>query len=95
MTGRESTGGNTPAEDPRQYEQQWDELSQKELLMGIFAELQQIRVSLQQPETDESEPMYQCEQCGETVPQSDLEAHAKRHNAHPELIADLFRRIEP
>lgn len=82
------------------FEQQWDDLDDKVILVQILTELQQIRMALtdatQSPQTDRSsEPMYECKRCGKQVLQREAEQHARRqHKAPVDMVGSMFTEVE-
>lgn len=78
------------------YSQQWDELEEKEILIGILTELQQIRLHLQGAESQQenSEQMFECTRCGTTVTEANKAEHARKsHKAPPGLEDNLFSKV--
>ena len=78
------------------YQQQLDDISEKDLLLEIMAELKAIRYSLEQEKRrpnatisepqSESEDRYQCLQCREIVKEEQRQKHlTDQHNAPAEL----------
>ena len=103
MTNHKSRTAETPDEDPRgstDFEQQWDDLDDKVILVQILTELQQIRMALtqgrQHPQTDRnSAPMYECKRCGTQVTQGEKERHAyKQHKAPTDMVGGMFTEVE-
>ena len=103
MSDRKSRVAETPEEDPRgstDFEQQWDDLDDKVILVQILTELQQIRMALtgatQGTQTDrKSESMYECKRCGEQVTQGEKERHAyKQHKAPTDMVGGMFTEVE-
>jgi hypothetical protein len=93
MSEKKSGTAETPADDPRGMEQQWQDLSEKELLIGVLTELQQIRLLLQGAENDESERTdgFACDLCGEVVQKDDRHTHAvSGHNVHSSEVDSMF-----
>ncbi|QAS68861.1 CCHC zinc finger protein [Haloferax tailed virus 1] len=80
------------------YEQQFEELDEKVVLVQILSELQAIRQLLTDAETDaqsdsSTEATYRCTLCpGDvTVPEAKREAHAQsEHNAPPGMELEMF-----
>jgi len=75
------------------YEEEWQDLSEKEIMIGVLTELQQIRLLLQETETDRdaSEQMFECKRCGEHVTSADKHTHATNgHNAHSGMVDQMF-----
>ena len=82
------------------FEQQWDDLDDKVILVQILTELQQIRMALtgaaQHPQTDRnSAPMYECKRCGKQVTEGEAPRHGyKEHKAPPDMVAGMFVEVE-
>ena len=82
------------------FEQQWDDLDDKVILVQILTELQQIRMALTQgrqgTQTDrKSESMYECKRCGEQVTQGEKERHAyKQHKAPTDMVGGMFTEVQ-
>lgn len=84
-----------PSEEQREeYQQQLDDITEKDLLLEIMAELKAIRYELQndgfesinQPGGEETD-RYQCLQCREIVKEDDRQKHLmEQHNA-PEVLS--------
>lgn len=69
---------------------EWEDLTQKEILIGCLTELQQIRMALEADEP-EQEPQVLCTRCGWDGPESLKESHAKeRHKAPPDIANGMF-----
>jgi len=87
---------NTPlTEDERQeYEEQLDQLTEKDLLLQILVELQTIRYYMQ-PQQEESSN-YRCKQCNEIVPEDGRSKHLQdSHGAPAELpVESEFERVK-
>jgi len=67
--------------------------NEKELLVGILTELQQIRLTLQDTQTPEPVDEYICKRCGKTVAESDRKKHAETHNYPTDHAGQLFKRV--
>lgn len=83
-------------DEPRDYEDEWNDLTERDLLEGIFIELTQIRALLSEAETSqESGPsMYECKKCGKTVKEGEREQHASgRHSAPGGMVESLFEEV--
>jgi len=88
--------------DTDDFEQEWDDLDAKVILAQILSELQQIRMTLQNAETDaqsesDAETIYRCTKCPDDthVPASDRERHARsEHNAPDGMVKSLFEVVE-
>ena len=86
---------DTPTDRREEFEQQWADLTEKEILMGVLHELQQIRLLLQaaDDEPTEATQMYECEWCGQHIREDKRQAHAKQHGAPPGFTDRLFTRV--
>ena len=82
------------------FEQQWDDLDDKVILVQILTELQQIRMALTGPtqgsQTDRnSATMYECKRCGEQVTQGEKERHAMNaHKCPADMVDGMFVEVE-
>jgi hypothetical protein len=82
------------------YGDEWDQLTEKELLVGILTELQQIRMAVTQAESDASDDAdsadtYECTHCGAAVTAAERTQHAHNtHNAPPEMVDGMFEVVE-
>ena len=103
MTDHKSHVAETPDEDPRgsdDFEDQWNDLDEKVILVQILTELQQIRLLLSQADSgasdaSEDKDTYQCQRCPETVPADARERHARSaHKAPPETVDGMFEVVE-
>ena len=78
------------------YTDDWNDLTEKEILIGILTELQQIRLLLSEADTGASDDAdetdtYRCQRCNETVPADARERHARKtHKAPPDMAERLF-----
>jgi len=72
-----------PEDELQQYEEQLQDVDEKTILIWQLAELTAIRQALTQESVDNSEPVYECKHCGETVSKDEREQHAESHNAPP------------
>jgi len=94
MTEKSKTA-ETPENDPR--EQEWQELDDKEILMGVLTELQQIRLLLQGAENGHegtSESVYECTKCGTQVKKDERRDHAiSSHKAPPDMVDGIFKEV--
>jgi len=75
------------------YSEQYDDLEEKDILIGILTELQQIRVMLQTRDTgdDDTPPTYACDRCDAEVPEDKRAAHARdAHKAPPGMATEIF-----
>jgi hypothetical protein len=81
-----------------EYQEQWEELDEKTILVQILAELQQIRTLLSDANTGTQEDAsngggYRCRHCGALVPADDRERHAtSEHKAPPERVDAMFEK---
>jgi hypothetical protein len=81
-----------------EYQEQWEDLDEKTILVQMLAELQQIRTLLSDADTGahegaSNEEGYQCRHCGALVPADDRERHAvSEHKAPPERVDAMFER---
>jgi formylmethanofuran dehydrogenase subunit E len=83
-----------PEDELEQYEEQLQDVDEKTILIWQLAELTAIRQLLETPEPQsESETLYECDHCGETVPKEELGSHADSHNAPPGEYESLFSEI--
>jgi len=82
------------SDNTNDYTDEWDELSEKEILIGILTELQQIRMAVTDASDDaEGERGYRCRRCNETVPADAREQHARStHKAPPGMVDGMFER---
>jgi len=83
--------------DPNDYAAEYDELDDKDILIGILTELQQIRVMLQARDTgdDDTPPTYACDRCDATVPKDKRAAHARdAHKAPPSMATEIFTEVD-
>mgnify|MGYP000235144372 CR=1 FL=1 len=72
--------------DADDYADEWDDLTEKELLVGVLTELQQIRLLLSDAdrERDADPDQYECTECRTTVPADKRERHVReQHKAPP------------
>jgi len=80
------------------YEQEWDNLDEKEILMGILTELQQIRLLLQAENLDQedsSKQLFECTKCGKTYSKDERREHAmSTHKAPEDMVDSLFTEID-
>lgn len=88
--------------DDPDFADEWDDLTEKEILVGILSELQQIRVVLSEADSgaqseSSGDVMYRCTRCpdGTEVAKGDRERHAmKQHKAPSDMVGSLFERVE-
>jgi hypothetical protein len=74
-------------------EQDFHDLTEKEILIGVLTELQQIRLTLQstQADTETQTAVLSCQRCEWEGPQEKATAHAREaHKAPPSLADSLF-----
>jgi len=77
------------------YADQYDDLDDKDILIGILTELQQIRLRLDARERDDTPPTYECDRCGATVPKDGRAPHARdAHKAPPEEVKRIFTQVD-
>lgn len=82
------------------FEQQFEDLDTKVVLVQILTELQQIRLLLSEatgdaPRDSDAPTTYQCTKCPATVPADGRERHARaEHNAPAGMEAALFEKVE-
>lgn len=84
-------------EDRAEYEQEYQDLSEKDILIGILTELQQLRLLLSNADTGTTQDagadarMYECQHCDATVKAGERERHAESaHKAPPDMAESLF-----
>ena len=71
----------------------FDELTEKEILMGIWMELQRMNASNSREDT--SEPLYSCDKCEWEGTAEDRQRHAQeQHKAPPNMLDSLFTQVE-
>ena len=79
------------------YAAEYDDLEDKDILIGILTELQQIRVMLQARDAgdDDTPPTYACDRCDAEVPEDKRATHARdAHKAPPSLAEGMFTRVD-
>ena len=82
------------------FEDEWDGLDEKLILVQILTELQQIRMTLTDDTDDaqrdkNTEPTYRCRKCQATVEPSDRERHAlNAHKCPADMVAGMFVEVE-
>ena len=82
------------------FEDQWQDLDEKVILVQILTELQQIRMALTDATDDaqrdeNTEPTYRCRKCQATVEPSDRERHAlNAHKCPADMVAGMFVEVE-
>ena len=78
------------------FEDQWDGLDEKLILVQILSELQQIRMTLTDATDDaqrdkNTDPTYRCLKCQATVEAPDRERHAlNAHKTPADMVDGLF-----
>ena len=83
-----------------QYEQQWQDLPEKVILVQILAELQRLNQTLSDAETDAQsdaadETAYRCRKCTEVVEADARERHARsQHKAPADMVDGMFEEVE-
>ena len=80
-----NSGDFTP-EQKEQFEQELQETDATAILLGIHAELAQIRTLLEESNTGDSsasEREYECTFCGDTYPESEIVDHAQEAHKAP------------
>lgn len=84
-------------DDPVDYQAEWESLSERDLLEGIFIELTQIRALLSQlaengePGDSGAASVYECDRCNATVKPGEREQHAVgQHSAPVDMVDSLF-----
>ena len=86
--------------DTEDFEDQWQDLDEKVILVQILTELQQIRMTLTDDTDDaqrdkNTEPTYRCRKCQATVEPSDRERHAMNaHKCPADMVAGMFVEVE-
>jgi len=82
------------------YADDWQDLTEKEILIGILTECQQIRMAVTQADSTASDDSdtadtYECTHCGATVTAAERKQHAySKHNAPPEMVGGMFEVVE-
>lgn len=79
------------------FEDQLEDLSEKDLLIGILAELKWLRVALTtDAEAGEAPDVYRCDTCGDRVAADERERHlVDQHKAPPGVdVAAHFDAVE-
>ncbi len=72
---------------------EWDELTEKEILIGVLTELQQIRMELQsaQTDTERDTAVLSCQRCEWQGSKEKATAHARDvHKAPPSIADSIF-----
>lgn len=93
-TGREDTGGD--------YQDEWEDLDEKVLLVQLLAEQQRTNQLLAElvgddtaTDTGDDTTEYRCTRCGRVVAESDRERHTtSQHKAPPGQHESLFDPVE-
>jgi len=80
--------------DTPSYEEQWQELDEKTIMVQMLIELQQIRMTLQDTQGETrtgSSDTYECDRCGATVLEDERKDHAiTQHKCPPDLAKGMF-----
>ena len=82
------------------FEDEWDGLDEKLILVQILTELQQIRMTLTDATDDaqrdsNTETTYRCRKCQATVEPSDRVRHAMNaHKCPADMVAGMFVEVE-
>ena len=82
------------------FEDEWDGLDDKVILVQILSELQQIRMTLTDATDDaqrdkNTETTYRCRKCQATVEAHDRERHAMNaHKSPADMVAGMFVEVE-
>lgn len=71
-------------EEKQEYEEQLDQLTEKELLLQVVVELQTIRYHLT-PE-QETPTQYRCNQCNDIVAKEDRSKHLQEQHGAPKQM---------
>jgi len=72
---------------------EWSDLTEKEILIGVLTELQQIRMTLQsaQTDTEANTEVLSCQRCEWQGPKEKATAHARDvHKAPPSIADSIF-----
>lgn len=84
----------------QEYQEEWEELDPKVLLVQLLAEQQKTNQLLEQltdddPIQDEATPMYECQYCVDTTVKKDnRQRHAEsEHNTPPGEWESAFERV--
>ena len=85
--------------NPDDYAAEYDDLEEKDILIGILTELQQIRVMLQARDAgdddDDTPPTYACDRCDAEVPKDKRAQHARdAHKAPPSMATEIFTEVD-
>ena len=82
------------------FEDEWDDLDEKVILVQILTELQQIRMTLTDATDDaqrdaNTETTYRCRKCQATVEPSGRVRHAMNaHKCPADMVAGMFVEVE-
>ena len=82
------------------YNDEWEQLDEKTVLVQILAELQRLNQTLGDAEdaahSDRTEPDgYRCRKCQETLSADARTAHARdAHKAPPDMVDAMFVSVE-
>ena len=83
-------------DDQAAFEEELQQTDATAVLVGIHSELTQIRRLLEQADDaggDGGAEQWTCGMCGETMPKTELQAHAeKEHNAPKDMPLDQLGR---
>ena len=83
-----------------EFEDEWDGLDEKVILVQILTELQQIRMALTDATDDaqrneNTEPTYRCRKCQATVEAPDRERHAMNaHKCPADMVVGMFVEVD-
>ena len=83
-----------------QYEQQWQDLPEKVILVQILAELQRLNQTLSDAEggaqsDGDEQDAYRCRKCDATVTAGDRERHARsQHKTPADMVDGMFEEVE-
>jgi hypothetical protein len=85
-----------PPDAQAQADDTFADIDTNVLLAQILAELQTIRRTLTEADTESDDAVaYRCRRCGETVPEDDRKRHAEaQHRAPPGTEDSLFEVVE-
>jgi len=75
------------------YADEMDDLTEKEILLGILGELGHIRMLLQgeREPSEDSSTEWECARCGKVVDHDQRASHASgSHNATMEMVSGMF-----
>lgn len=99
-----SNGEELESDDDPDYEAEWDDLSEKAVLVQLLAEQQRTNMlleeALQNGASDASQAsggatVYRCRKCPAEVQTDERERHAaEAHNAPHGMVEELFEEVE-